>query len=70
MDGAKALAFISASPALARYPLIITGIAVEERELPPEVKYLAFVPIPHQMDNLLGIISRVVKAPSGEILPQ
>lgn len=72
VDGAKALRFVVQDPLLNRFPLIITALAVEEAELPPEVidRYLAFVEVPLKFDNLLEIIDRVVAAKGQAMAPE
>lgn len=70
VDGAKALKAFTADENLRRYPLIITAIGLEERELPADVDYVAFVDIPHRLDYLIEMIDRVAASRGRDILEQ
>ena len=70
VDGAKALKAFMADRELRRYPMIITGLGLEERELPPDVEYLAFVDIPHRLDYLIEMVDRVAATRGKDILPE
>lgn len=62
VDGAKALRALQESPDLQGYPLVITSIAVEERELPAGFDYLAYIEVPTKFDYLLETIERIVSS--------
>ncbi len=59
VDGAKTLKALQTNPSLQQYPLLITAIAVEERELPRGFRYLAFLEVPSKFDYLLETIDRI-----------
>jgi hypothetical protein len=61
VEGARALKFVNAAPALSRYPVVITAMAVLERDLPKGLRYEAFVEVPQKLDNLLEIIEKIVR---------
>lgn len=60
VDGAKALKALRSTPELARYPLLLTAIALEERELPPGFDYLAYLEVPGKFDYILDTVERIV----------
>ena len=70
VDGAKALKAFTADESLRGYPLIITAIGLEERELPPDLDYIAFVDIPHRLDYLIETINHIAASRGRDILEQ
>lgn len=61
VEGAKALREFNENPDL-MYPLVITALAVEERDVPKEVGYQAFVEVPQKLDYLLDIVEKLARA--------
>lgn len=61
VEGARAVRAVNASPELERFPLVITAMAVLERDLPKGLRYEAFVEVPQKLDNLLEIIDKIVR---------
>lgn len=59
VDGARAFRAVAASPSLRTYPVVLTAIALEEREVPRDLSYLAFVSVPGELDRLTEVIDRV-----------
>lgn len=70
VDGARAYRALAAHPSLSRYPIVLTAIAVEERELPKTLPYVAFIEVPGKLDQLLEIIDRIVAAGGADIAPE
>lgn len=58
VDGAKGLSALLAHWRTGRPILILTGIAVEESDLPDDLEYDAFVHVPQQLDGLLSFIDQ------------
>lgn len=58
VDGAKGLGALLAHWHEGRPLLILTGIAVEEADLPDGLEYDAFVHVPQQLDRLLSFIDQ------------
>lgn len=56
VEGARALKALQEGLEEPRPCLIVTGIAVEARHLPPGLNYAAFVEIPQRLDSLLDAI--------------
>lgn len=71
VDGAKAFAALSKN-GFKDIPIIVTSLAVLEREIPAELNYDAFIEIPQRIDLLLLAIDRIVKnhKKNGDLLPQ
>lgn len=61
VDGAKAFRAITENPDLLRYPIVITGIAIRESEIPKGLEYLAFLEVPARLDYLLEVIDRITR---------
>lgn len=69
VEGAAAYRTIAETQDLHRYPIILAAIAVEQREIPGDLPYVAFVEVPQRLIELTEIIDRVVKmngAPASE----
>lgn len=66
VEGAKALRDLSraAQEGKVKWPIILTSLAVLERELPhePGLEYVAFVEVPQKMEVLLTIIRKILEA--------
>jgi CheY-like chemotaxis protein len=66
VEGAKAFREISKASRSGqlKWPIIITSLAVLERELPREegLDYVAFLEIPQKLDMLLVVIQKVLEA--------
>jgi hypothetical protein len=62
VEGAKALKAIAAAPELRGIPVILTALAVNEIEVPTELRYEAFVVIPQRLDSLLRAIERLTRS--------
>lgn len=60
VDGAKSLRALKDHLDVGQFPLIITAVAVEERELPPGYEYLAFIEVPSKFDYMLETLDRIV----------
>lgn len=69
VDGAKAFRALSENPELLRYPVVITGIAIRESEIPEGLNYLAFLEVPARLDYLLETIDRITKTRGEHIAP-
>lgn len=59
VEGARSLRVLLEGLSSPRPCLIVTGIAVEERHLPPGLDYSAFVEIPQGLDQLLEAVDRL-----------
>jgi CheY-like chemotaxis protein len=72
VEGAKALKAIAAAPELQSIPVILTALAVNEIEVPDNLRYEAFVVIPQRLDSLLRAIERLTRSSQkgSEVAPQ
>jgi CheY-like chemotaxis protein len=72
VEGGKALKAIAEAPELQGIPLILTALAVNEIEVPENLRYDAFVVIPQRLDSLLRVIERLTQSgrKGSEIAPQ
>lgn len=70
VDGARAFRALAGNPAFARYPLVVTSIAVLEFELPEGLPYLAFIEIPQKLEHLLAIAERVAGVPPDRLISE
>ena len=71
VEGAKAFHFM-ATDGLAHIPLVVTGLAVSEMDVPPDVRYEAFIEVPQKLDALVRTIDKLVAArrKGAEIAPE
>ncbi len=70
VDGARAFRALAQREDLHRYPIILTAIAVEEREVPKVLPYLAFIEVPGKIDQMLDIIDRIVASRGSDLAPE
>lgn len=70
VDGARAFRAIAGNPALARYPLILTSIAVLEFEVPEGLPYVAFIEVPQKIENLLLTVDHVAGGRSSRLITE
>lgn len=63
VDGARAMIQLQESGSLLGVPVVLTAIAVTERELPDAAVYDAFVEFPQEINMLLRMIERLPKKP-------
>ena len=61
VEGAKAVQFM-ATDGLASTPIVLTGLAVSEMDVPSDVRYEAFIEVPQKLDALLRTIDKLVGA--------
>lgn len=61
VEGARAFRALAAQH-LQGYPVIVTGLAVSERDVPRDLHYDAFIEIPQKLENLLPTVERVLAA--------
>lgn len=71
VEGSKAF-HVFATDGMKEYPLIITGLAVSEMDLPGDLRYESFVEIPQKLDKLMIAIDKVVAArkEGSDIIPE
>ncbi|MDB5099484.1 MAG: hypothetical protein JWM80_3905 [Cyanobacteria bacterium RYN_339] len=71
VEGAKAFQFIAAK-AVQDVPVIITGLAVSEMDVPRGLRYEAFIEVPQKLDALLRTIDKLIAArrKNAEIVPE
>jgi hypothetical protein len=62
VDGARAFKVLAPLCKQRGWPMVITALAVAERDVPQEYPYDAFVEVPHRLDYLLHSIGRLVTA--------
>lgn len=62
VDGARAFKALAPLCKLHGWPMVITALAVAERDVPQDYPYDAFVEVPHRLDYLLHSIGRLVTA--------
>ncbi len=70
VEGARALKALRETGDASAYPLIITGMAVTEAELPKDVQYCAFVEVPQNLDLLMQVIAQTAAAKPEDIAPR
>jgi hypothetical protein len=63
VDGSRALLQLQEHASMKGLPLVLTAIAVAERELPPELEYQAYVDFPREIGILLRMVERLAKRP-------
>lgn len=62
VDGAKGLQGVVASQGARPRPIIVVSMGVRESEIPPALRPDVLLHLPQQLDNLLGVIERLVAA--------
>lgn len=63
VDGAKSLIQLENTADFDILPVIISALAVEERHIPPEVRYDMYVDFPREIARLLRGVERLAKHP-------
>jgi hypothetical protein len=71
VEGAKAFQFM-AEEGLKGTPIVLTGLAVSEMDVPHDVRYEAFIEVPQKLDALVRTIAKLVAArrKGAEIAPE
>ncbi|MDB5098929.1 MAG: hypothetical protein JWM80_3350 [Cyanobacteria bacterium RYN_339] len=62
VDGAKAFRVLAPMANIRGWPVVLTSLAVAERDVPQDYTYEAFIEVPQRLDYLLHSIDRILAA--------
>jgi CheY-like chemotaxis protein len=62
VDGAKAFRALAPLCQVRGWPVVVTSLAVAERDVPQDLRYESFVEVPQRLDYLLHSIDRILTA--------